>query len=69
MMDNAPHDFVLNHSDDDLKPLLKFKHRTFNDIDTLYFVEWLKYFYSNHNSLEEAFTKGMKVGMRTWRTP
>ena len=62
MMDNAPHDFVLNHSDDDLKPLLKFKHRTFNDIDTLYFVEWLKYFYSNHNSLEEAFTKGMKVG-------
>ena len=60
MMDNAPHDFILNHSDDDLKPLLKFKHRTFNDIDTLYFVERLKHFYSEHNSLEQAFTEGMR---------
>ena len=55
MMDNAPHDFVLNHSDNDLKALEKFKHRTFNATDTLYFVEFLKQFYAKHDSLEEAF--------------
>ena len=38
LMDNAPHAFMLHHSDEELKPLLKFKHRTFNDIDALYFV-------------------------------
>ena len=62
MMDHAPYDFILNHSEDDLKPLLKFKHRTFNDIDTLYFIERLKHFYLAHPSLEEAFIKGLKEG-------
>ncbi len=55
MMDDAPHDFVLNHSENDLKALERFKHRTFNATDTLYFVEFLKQFYQRHDSLEEAF--------------
>jgi uncharacterized protein (TIGR02757 family) len=55
MMDNAPHQFVLNHTDADLKPLLEFKHRTFNATDTLYFIEFLGWFYKHHKSLEEAF--------------
>ena len=54
-MDNDPHHFVLHHSENDLKSLLNFKHRTFNSTDTLYFIEFLKWFYSNHTSLEEAF--------------
>jgi len=58
LMDNAPHAFMLHHSDEELKPLLKFKHRTFNDIDTLYFVEFFNWFYKQHESLEEAFTIG-----------
>ena len=58
LMDNAPHAFMLHHSDEDLKPLLKFKHRTFNDIDTLYFVEFFSWFYKQHESLEDAFTIG-----------
>jgi hypothetical protein len=37
-MDNQPYQFMLNHSDGDLKRLLGFKHRTFNDTDLLYFV-------------------------------
>jgi len=57
LMDNAPHDFVLNHQDNDLKNLLEFKHRTFNATDTLYFVEFLKQHYSKHESLEDAFLK------------
>lgn len=59
MMDNQPYDFVLNHSEHDLKSLLKFKHRTFNDIDTLYFIEFFKQFYRKHDSLEDAFLLGL----------
>jgi uncharacterized protein (TIGR02757 family) len=35
--------------------LEEFKHRTFNSTDTLYFIHFLKWFYTNHKSLEEAF--------------
>lgn len=60
LMDNSPHDFVLNHSENDLKALLKFKHRTFNDTDTLYFVEFFNNYYQQHDSLEDAFLKGIQ---------
>lgn len=55
LMDNAPHDFILNHEDKDLKKLLGFVHRTFNDTDLLYFISFFKYHYSQHSSLETAF--------------
>lgn len=55
LMDNAPHDFILNHKDNDLKPFLNFKHRTFNASDTLYFLYFFKHFYQEYQSLEEAF--------------
>jgi uncharacterized protein (TIGR02757 family) len=55
MMDNAPHQFILHHRERDLKPLLEFKHRTFNTTDTLYFIAWLKWFYQKNDSLEKAF--------------
>ncbi len=57
LMDNAPHDFILNHEEKDLKNLMDFKHRTFNTTDTLYFVEFLKQHYLKHESLEDAFLK------------
>lgn len=62
LMDNQPYDFILNHTDNDLKPLLKFKHRTFNDIDTLYFIAFFKDFYQKHDSLEAAFLTGLRSG-------
>ena len=55
MMDQAPHDFVLNHSDQDLKVFENFKHRTFNATDAFCFIEFLKAFYRQHDSLETAF--------------
>ena len=58
LMDHAPHDFLLHHQEADLKSLLAFKHRTFNDIDTLYFIHFLSWFYRHHDSLEEAFLIG-----------
>ena len=48
--DNSPYDFMLNHTDNDLKKLLNFKHRTFNTTDLLYCIEFLKMHYSKNNS-------------------
>ncbi len=55
LMDNAPHDFCLNHSDADLKRIEKFTHRTFNTTDLLYFLSFFKFHYSQNTSLESAF--------------
>jgi len=55
LMDNAPYDFIINHEEKDRKAFLHFKHRTFNDIDTLYFLEFLQVHFKNNESLEDAF--------------
>lgn len=57
LMDMQPHEFCLHHDVKELKRLAGFKHRTFNDTDLLYFVEFFKYHYSRHKSLESAFAK------------
>ncbi|WP_421762880.1 TIGR02757 family protein [Ekhidna sp.] len=55
MMGHEPHRFVMECSDQDVKPFQDFKHRTFNGTDALYFIHFFKWFYSHHSSLEEAF--------------
>lgn len=60
LMDMAPYNFCLNHTDKDLQSLLNFKHRTFNATDLLYFVSFFKMHYEKHKSLEEAFTQTMQ---------
>jgi uncharacterized protein (TIGR02757 family) len=55
LMNMEPHQFCMYHSDKDLKKLLLFKHRTFNPTDLYYFIEFLKYHYTHHKSLESAF--------------
>ena len=60
LMDNAPHDFIVHHQEQDRKRFLHFKHRTFQATDTLYFLEFFQWFYQHHHSLEEAFLKNMK---------
>ncbi|WP_207426369.1 TIGR02757 family protein [Pedobacter sp. SYSU D00535] len=54
-MDNAPFEFVKNHREEDLKALLGFKHRTFNDTDLLYFIHFFKHHFDKFDSLEDAF--------------
>lgn len=56
-MDNAPHEFILHHTINDLKPLEHFVHRTFNATDVLYFITFLKHYYTQNNSLEKLFLK------------
>ena len=73
LMDGAPYDFIMNHQDIDLKKLLHFKHRTFNDIDTLYFIAFFRWHYSNYESLESAFIpaghlKGVEQALNHFRS-
>lgn len=60
LMDNAPYQFCLHLDEGGLKQLLSFKHRTFNTTDLLYFVDFLHQHYKKYESLETAFTKGLK---------
>lgn len=53
--DGKPYEFILHHSENDLKRLVGFKHRTFNDTDLLYFVDFLQRHYCKNDSLEDAF--------------
>lgn len=64
-MDMAPHEFCMNHSHHDLKNLLGFKHRTFTDTDLLYFVEFFRFHYSRHDTLEHAFYRSLNAGDET----
>ncbi|MGB1042776.1 MAG: TIGR02757 family protein [Tenacibaculum sp.] len=52
LMGNSPHDFVLNHTEEDLDNFEGFVHRTFNADDFKLFIKSLKNIYLNHNGLE-----------------
>lgn len=54
-MDNAPYDFICNHTDTNLRPFVHFVHRTFNATDLLYFISLLQYHYTTYDTLEDAF--------------
>lgn len=54
-MDGTPYDFIKHHEQSDLKGLLGFKHRTFNDTDLLYFIYFFQQHYQHYHSLEDAF--------------
>jgi uncharacterized protein (TIGR02757 family) len=61
MMDDTPHDFVMNFTDSDLKPFRQFVHRTFNGTDCEYFLWALKNIYQNHVDLENTFCAGQEA--------
>jgi uncharacterized protein (TIGR02757 family) len=56
-MDNQPYHFCINHSQKELKQLLGFKHRTFNDSDLLCLIHFFRKHYSREPSLESAFSR------------
>jgi uncharacterized protein (TIGR02757 family) len=56
-MDNAPHDFIVNHKAEDLKKFQKFVHRTFNSDDLLYFIYRLNIIYKQEGGLENVFNQ------------
>lgn len=56
-MDNAPFDFVTQHSKKELERLQSFVHRTFNGKDCEYFVRALRSLYRIPGGLETAFAQ------------
>lgn len=56
LMNNEPHDFILNFSKTDEKRFADFVHRTFNPTDCVFFLKSLKNIYVNHGGLENAFS-------------
>jgi uncharacterized protein (TIGR02757 family) len=60
LMDNQPHEFIINATVSDLKNLGHFVHRTFNSSDCVYFVRSLRNIYRNHYGLQAVFETGFK---------
>ena len=58
-MDMSPYEFCRGYGKSDFKKLEGFKHRTFNEEDLLYFVEFMRQHYSAFDTLEPAFSKWM----------
>lgn len=56
-MDMAPHQFVINFTENDLEPFSNFKHRTFNFDDLKAFFYSLQNIYQNHGGLESVFSQ------------
>jgi uncharacterized protein (TIGR02757 family) len=54
-MDMAPYEFCLNYDLGGLKRLKGFRHRTFNEDDLFYFVEFFQHHYKTSDTLETAF--------------
>lgn len=61
LMGNAPYDFVMSHTDNDLKRLDTFVHRTFNGQDFASFIKSIKNIYENHNGLEFVYAKNQEA--------
>ena len=63
IMDNEPHNFVMNHSSKELNKFNEFCHRTFNSQDLIYFIKSLNNIYKNHGGLHRLFKEKIKFGM------
>ncbi|WP_025742042.1 TIGR02757 family protein [Aquimarina pacifica] len=56
LLENSPHDFVMNHTQKDLEHFDSFVHRTFNSKDVTYFIKALHNIYTKYNDLESLYT-------------
>jgi len=55
IMGDSPYDFIVNLDDEKRQLFRDWKHRTFNETDTLYFLEYFYHYYQQHETLESAF--------------
>jgi uncharacterized protein (TIGR02757 family) len=55
LMDNNPHDFILNAGDSDYTVFKNFRHRTFNYADAVYFCKSLKNIHGKYGGLKTLF--------------
>jgi uncharacterized protein (TIGR02757 family) len=57
IMGNAPYDFIVHHTDNDLEGIKGSMHRTFNAEDFIFFIEALKFLYCEHGGMEGIFAR------------
>lgn len=62
LMDEQPHDFVMNADARELERLDDFVHRTFNGIDLAHFVRAVRHLYTEHGGIEAAFLDNGTIG-------
>ena len=55
LLGNHPYEFICNMTPGDERRLAFFCHRTFNGIDTVYFMRSLRYILQTHESLQNLF--------------
>ncbi|WP_346862264.1 TIGR02757 family protein [uncultured Draconibacterium sp.] len=58
LLDNQPHDFIINASEHEINSLSRFVHRTFNGDDCIYFIHTLRNIYINYGGLQKVFESG-----------
>jgi uncharacterized protein (TIGR02757 family) len=63
LMDDAPHEFILNYTPKELNRFDYFCHRTFNSNDLKYFIKSLRNIYKNHGGLHSVFHEKIEEGM------
>ncbi|WP_029036141.1 TIGR02757 family protein [Salinimicrobium xinjiangense] len=56
LLDHAPYEFVMQHTETDLERLGNFVHRTFNGRDLQYFIKAFRNIYKEHNGPESIFS-------------
>ena len=52
ILESSPYDFIMNHSQKDLKKIKGSIHRTFKSEDLVFFIKSLKNIYTNYDGLE-----------------
>lgn len=57
LMDNAPYNFIMDYSENDLRKFSHYHHRTFQPADCIFFMKSLRNIYRNHCSLGDIFQK------------
>lgn len=64
LMNNEPHQFILDFSKADEKRFSNFVHRTFNGYDCVFFLKSLKNIYINHGGLELVFVQSKENNIK-----
>lgn len=64
LMDNSPFDFIYNHREKDRKRFSRFKHRTFQPDDAIFFMSRLQELYRKYDSMEKLFFSAANVPVK-----
>ena len=60
LMDNSPYEFILSANENEIGRFSGFVHRTFNGIDSIFFIRALRHIYSSYEGMEDVVLEGMQ---------